>query len=236
MRCSRNGRAADVKKSVVLRLVVAASLAAGVAAAQSGSAARGGASSSDNLRMQDTSIEGERQTPDIFFVLPTGKGGNLSAPNRRDYTFEILSPVVKPWHEREETLNRTLARADDGTQRFDWNAALAAPPSAAAAPGTLGPASQDAALAEPPIEPVRVREMPDLPAAARSYPEAAAPAAAEEPEPVASAPEESSGSWFGGMLGGASEPEPEAPAAPQGPTYPVVGHTADGVPILGPSQ
>src|SRR5713101_3915480 len=64
---------------------------------------RGGGSDarSDSVRMPNVNIEGERQTPDIFFVFPTGKGGNLSAPRLRDYRSDILTPVVKPWLERD---------------------------------------------------------------------------------------------------------------------------------------
>lgn len=86
----------------------------------------------DNLRnMPNVSIEGERQTPDIFFVFPTGKGGNLSAPRFRDYGPDILDPLVKPWFERDQLVNPIPVQAASGP-KMDWQELFKAEPAAAA--------------------------------------------------------------------------------------------------------
>ena len=96
---------------------------------------------SENMKMPNVSIEGERQTPDIFFVFPTGKGGNLSAPRMRDYAADILEPVVKPWFEKDQAVNIT-ARVTSA-EKFNWDEALRSEPdripAAAAAPPPVAP-------------------------------------------------------------------------------------------------
>src|SRR5947209_16093041 len=106
MRCSRSAQGGNVFPTASLLALTLSwlSAATGVEAqssrgrasarASAGEEAGGGAGKADNMKMPSTSIEGERQTPDIFFVFPTGKGGNLSMPHLRDYGPDILDPVV----------------------------------------------------------------------------------------------------------------------------------------------
>ncbi len=135
MRSSRNARLASA--GVLPALVLAATFTAEARPLQRSSAAgRAAASSEDenadeearasSLRMRGTTIEGERQTPDIFFVLPTGKGGNLGGPYLRDYSYEILDPLVKPWFERDAMLE--VPKPEIQASRVDLDELLKAEP------------------------------------------------------------------------------------------------------------
>src|SRR5882724_3894006 len=99
MRCSKSARSAS---ALLLAAAVFGGAVASVAQTRSRASSSEGDDRSENMKMPNVSIEGERQTPDIFFVFPTGKGGNLSAPRMRDYAADILEPVVKPWLERDQ--------------------------------------------------------------------------------------------------------------------------------------
>jgi hypothetical protein len=124
----------------------------------------------ENMRMPGVSIEGERQTPDIFFVFPTGKGGNLSAPKVRDYGPDILEPVVKPWLERDEMVTRTPVQAAS-TQSFNWDEMMkSSPPPARVAPPAAPEAPPPPGQMPPPSLPP-----PAIPSEARSLPPAGAP-------------------------------------------------------------
>jgi hypothetical protein len=112
--------------------------------------------------MGDVTISGERQAPDIFFIMPTGKGGNISAPHRKDYSADILEPVVKPWLEKDQMIGPLAVRASV-SEPVDWKAALAEPPPPAPAP--------EAPIAAP------VRSQVGLPPAATSRPPPPPPAA-----------------------------------------------------------
>ena len=155
MRCSRNARPAS--RFLLAALVVGASSAA----------AQTRGDRSENMRMPGVSIEGERQKPDIFFVFPTGKGGNLSAPRLRDYAPDILDPVVKPWFERDQMVNPLPLEAA-AARKFDWDEALKSEPSRPA---------------EPVPTPAVVEPM--IPSQARSMPRAAEPAMPSVPPPPA---------------------------------------------------
>lgn len=149
----------------------------------------------ENMRMPNVSIEGERQTPDIFFVFPTGKGGNLSAPRFRDYSPDILDPVVKPWFERDQSVNPQLRVT--GGEKFDWDAALRSEPDRAPTPReAVEPPPQAAApmsgqLGGPSIPPPQIpsralslppTSQPQIPSEARSLPSTGQPSA---PAPAA---------------------------------------------------
>ncbi len=90
-------------------------------------------SSAPSLRMQDTAITGERQAPDVIFIVPTGKGGKARSPHLRDYGSEILEPVVKSWLEKEETVEPMAGRKAP-EEKFDWKAAFREQPRPSAPP------------------------------------------------------------------------------------------------------
>lgn len=224
MRSTKNVRDADVRgrRTLAIGALVAVALLAGPADAQTRRRASGtpprkapaaeqpaASGSGSSLRMQDTAIEGERQTPDIFFILPTGKGGNLQAPHRRDYSADILEPVVKPWLEKDAAVG-ALATRTTPTASVDWEAALAEP----APPPSVAPAPQ------PVLSPSRSRPAAQIPTSALSRPPPAAPAAAPPPPPRAAAPPPA--------------PPPPPPAYVLPPT--ASGATAEGVPILAPQD
>jgi hypothetical protein len=145
---------------------------------------RGGGEREDNMRMPNVSIEGERQTPDIFFVFPTGKGGNLSAPKFRDYGPDILEPVVKPWFERDQMVTHAQLQATS-TQTFDWDEALkSSPPRAAPPPGPppLGAPGAPPSL-PPPSMPNPSLPPPSIPSQALSLPRSAPNSAMPPPAP-----------------------------------------------------
>jgi len=143
MRCSKSGRVAS---AFLLAAIVG--LAAPSAAQQRGRSNEAD-ERSENMKMPNVSIEGERQTPDIFFVFPTGKGGNLSAPRMRDYAGDILEPVVKPWFERDQAVNPPAMVTS--AEKFDWEKAVGSEPERAPA----------AAAAPPP--PANVAPPPQMP-------------------------------------------------------------------------
>jgi len=139
MRCTRNVPVAIETAALILVLVLA-----GIADAQARrpSARRRTTpeakapptpTSAASLRMQETTLTGERQAPDMIFVVPTGKGGKLSSPHLRDYSGEIQEPVVKSWLEKEEIIGPMAAQTSP-SQRFDWKAALKAEPRRPAPP------------------------------------------------------------------------------------------------------
>jgi hypothetical protein len=154
----------------------------------SGGGESGGSAPSDIMKMPSTAITGERQTPDIFFVFPTGKGGDLSMPHLRDYGPDILEPVVKPWFEREQALGPSQIQAVTRQLSVDWKEALKrapppppreAAPEASSRPSLPAPSIPSSALSRPPPPP------PDSPIYQRPPP---AYGAAPTPPPVLAAP------------------------------------------------
>jgi len=133
MRCSKSARSASVV-ALVLATIVAGALPS--AAQQRGRSSETD-DRSENMKMPNVSIEGERQTPDIFFVFPTGKGGNLSAPRMRDYASDILEPVVKPWFERDQAVNPPAFVTS--AEKFNWDEALRSEPERAPAAAAVPP-------------------------------------------------------------------------------------------------
>jgi hypothetical protein len=95
---------------------------------------RGEDASSANLRMRETGIQGERQRPDVLFVIPTGRGGPIVSSRLRDYSYEIQEPVVKMWLEGELRIARGAPPSSAGID-FDWREAVEAAKSAPARPG-----------------------------------------------------------------------------------------------------
>src|SRR5438132_8501997 len=171
MRCSKNVRSVSLPVNARAGVALLASLLAwsGVATAQG----RGGDERQDNMRMPGVSIEGERQTPDIFFVFPTGKGGNLSAPKFRDYGPDILEPVVKPWMDRDQMVTRAQLQAAS-TRTFDWDEALKSSPAAPAPPAAPAVAAPVAPLPlPPPSMPNPALPPPSIPSQALSLPRSA---------------------------------------------------------------
>ncbi len=184
MRSSRNARLASA--GVLPALVLAATLTAEARPLQrSAGAGRAAASSEDesadeearasSLRMRGTTIEGERQTPDIFFVLPTGKGGNLGGPYLRDYSYEILDPLVKPWFERDAMLE--VPKPDLQASRVDLAELLKAEPP----PPPLSP--PPASEPEPAPQMIAPPAPLSIPSQARSLPPPASAPAPIEPLP-----------------------------------------------------
>jgi hypothetical protein len=145
----------------------------------------------DNMRMPNVSIEGERQTPDIFFVFPTGKGGNVSAPRFRDYRPDILDPVVKPWFERDEMVNAPTMQASAG-KTFDWDEALkSSPPPAAPPPAAAEAAAPPPPPAAPPMPESRPNVSlppPSIPSQALSLPRTTSPQPPQPQPPPPAAP------------------------------------------------
>ena len=178
MRCSKNVRSVSLPVNARAGVALMASLLAwsGVATAQD----RGGGERQDNMRMPGVSIEGERQTPDIFFVFPTGKGGNLSAPKFRDYGPDILEPVVKPWMDRDQMVTRAQLQAAS-TRTFDWDEALKSSPAAPAPPAAPAVAAPVAPL-PPPSMPNPALPPPSIPSQALSLPRSAPNSAMPPPE------------------------------------------------------
>jgi hypothetical protein len=134
--------------------------------------------------MRDTAIVGERPTPGIFFIVPTGKGRDLRAAHQRDYRGDILEPVVKPWLEKDQ--NVTLAgivHVSSGGD--DWRNALDAAAIAPAVPvsGAARPASRPA-MEVPPAALSRP-SAPALPPPSQARPAAPPPAS---PPPAAAPP------------------------------------------------
>lgn len=188
----------------------------------------------DAVRMPSTSIEGERQAPDIFFVVPTGRGGKLSAPYRRDYSAEIREPVVKSWLEKDASVH--LATVSAGGRSFDWNRAMAEAPRPAS-----GPIAVPARGSGPPSDVSRPAGVPPaLPAAALSAPPpmAAAPAPghfASASPPSSAVPPSGGGSAYAAPSAGPAPASIQRPSVNVGPS-PSDGGTSDGVPILVPPQ
>jgi len=194
MRCSRSARGGSaVRTAAILGLVLPWLAAATAVEAQSSRRRAGdeapGSEASDHMKMPSTSIEGERQTPDIFFVFPTGKGGNLSMPHVRDYGPDILEPVVKPWFEREQALGPSQIQEVVTTRSSDWKEALKSspPPPAPPAepppprPAVAPPAIPGQALSMPSSAvsaPANPPSAPATPPTAESLPRAAAPPSA----------------------------------------------------------
>lgn len=106
-------------------LVAAVSVAA--ATPLSGQTRSGAAQSpsSADLRMRETGIQGERQRPDVLFIIPTGRSGPIISPRLRDYGYEIQEPVVKMWLEGDLRIARNTSQAR-GTVDFDWREAVRA--------------------------------------------------------------------------------------------------------------
>jgi len=213
MRCFKNGRSANPKRGALFVAAVLASAASAAAQPRGGAGDRG-----ENMRMPNVSIEGERQTPDIFFVFPTGKGGNVSAPRFRDYGPDILDPVVKPWFERDEMVTPQAMQAA-ANRSFDWDEALKSSPPPAPAP---------AAAAPPPLPPAREPQPnvslppPSIPSQAFSLPRTTAP----QPPPPAAAPPPAAQPYYPSAPRSAYPPPP-APSQPS---------TSGSVPILVPPQ
>jgi hypothetical protein len=148
-----------------------------------------------SLRMRDTAILGERPTPDVFFVVPTGRPTASSPTYRRDYRSEILEPVVKPWLEKEGNLS--LASIEHvSTDPGGWTRAFGK----RAAPA-LGPTPVPVFRAPPPALPPGVftqseEAVPEspreaaggAPASVVSPPVTSAPAAPAVPPPAAEVP------------------------------------------------
>ena len=225
MHSFKNARSVSASVRTGAALLAALLAWSGVATAQD----RGGGERQDNMRMPGVSIEGERQTPDIFFVFPTGKGGNLSAPKFRDYGPDILEPVVKPWFERDEMVTRAQLQAAS-TRTFDWDEALKSSPAAPAPPAAPAVAAPVAPL-PPPSMPNPALPPPSIPSQALSLPRSAPNSAMPPPE----------------------MPAPAMPAAPSRPVsqplYPPGSRPlpaelppgyrpsdSDGVPVLVPPQ
>jgi len=170
MHCFKNVRSVSASVRTGAALLAALLAWSGVATAQG----RGGDERQDNMRMPGVSIEGERQTPDIFFVFPTGKGGNLSAPKFRDYGPDILEPVVKPWMERDQMVTRAQLQAAS-TRTFDWDEALKSSPAAPAPPAAAPVVA--APVAPPPLPPPSMPKPalppPSIPSQALSLPRSA---------------------------------------------------------------
>ena len=220
MRSIRNVRRAESRRPALLVVAAAAALAAvasvAVTHAQEEGARRG------SVQMRDTAILGERPTPDIFFIVPTGKGGNLRGPHRRDYRGEILEPVVKPWLEKDQ--NVTLAGIGHVTESGgDWRDAFDSEPVAPA-------------VRVPVPEPVRPAARPavDVPAAARSKP--VVPDVPPPPIPSQARPAAPPPSF---PPPAAAVPRPSFPPAavppPASPPPPPAASSGD-VPILVPPQ
>jgi hypothetical protein len=183
MHCFKNARSVSASVRTGAALLAALLAWSGVATAQG----RGGDERQDNMRMPGVSIEGERQTPDIFFVFPTGKGGNLSAPKFRDYGPDILEPVVKPWFERDQMVMRAQVQAAS-TRTFDWDEALKSSPAAPAPPAAPAVA---APVAPPPLPPPSMPNPalppPSIPSQALSLPRSAPNSEMPPPEMPAQA-------------------------------------------------
>jgi hypothetical protein len=130
--------------------------------------------------MQGTTIEGERQTPDIFFVLPTGKTGNVGGPHLRDYSYEIFDPVVKPWFEGDATLEVPRGAIQTSSSKVDFDEAMKPEPPPPAAPPVEAAAQAQPA---PALEPMpRVAAPPlSIPSQARSVPAPSSPPPASLP-------------------------------------------------------
>jgi hypothetical protein len=210
--------------NLLLRATVIAAAILSFAAHPAGAQARRAAPQQErasSLRMGDTTITGERPTPDIFFIVPTGKGGNLQSPHRRDYSSEILEPVVKPWLEKDQNVS-LVAVQHVASGSSDWKKALSSvervPPPPPPAPA--------------PLEPVRpaYRPAPEIPAAALSRPPLPAAPPPERfapppPPPVRPAP-----------VAAAPPPPPPSPPPPAAAPPPRPAPAYDSVPILVPPQ
>ncbi|MGH7897481.1 MAG: hypothetical protein ACREQQ_05985 [Candidatus Binatia bacterium] len=217
MRCSRNVRAGNAFRFALLGLALPWLWGPSAVEAQSSRrrAADDEAATADNMKMPSTSIEGERQTPDIFFVFPTGRGGNLSMPHVRDYGPDILEPVVKPWFEREQALGPSQIQTVTRQSTVDWKEALrSAPP----------PPPREQPLPESPARPSL--PAPSIPSSALSRPAAAAPPGSV---PVPPPPDSPIYQRPPPAYGVAPTPPPAyaAPPPAQPPTY-------RGVPVLPP--
>jgi hypothetical protein len=183
MHCFKNARSVSASVRTGAALLAALLAWSGVATAQG----RGGDERQDNMRMPGVSIEGERQTPDIFFVFPTGKGGNLSAPKFRDYGPDILEPVVKPWFERDQMVMRAQVQAAS-TRTFDWDEALKSSPAAPAPPAAPAVAAPVAPPPHPPpAMPNPALPPPSIPSQALSLPRSAPNSEMPPPEMPAQA-------------------------------------------------
>jgi len=215
-----------------------------------GQAQRGDDRKGTALRMGDTAIMGERPTPDIFFIVPTGKGGNLSAPHRRDYSSEILAPVVKPWLEKDQNV-RLAALEHVSRDSGDWKEALKAVPVARAAPPPevvrpSGPAPigiPEAARSggPPPVSGLPASPPPPIPPAARSYPPppsmpSAAPSYPASPPPAIPSAARSYPASPPPAIPSAARSYPAAPPPPAAQPPPAFMKTEEGVPILVPPQ
>lgn len=119
-----------IRRRVSVALVALAVFAALPLAAQT----RGQNESSANLKMRETGIQGERQRPDVLFVIPTGRTGPIVSRRLRDYSYEIQEPVVKMWLEGELRIARGAPPPTAGID-FDWREAVEAAKSAPARPG-----------------------------------------------------------------------------------------------------
>lgn len=219
MRCTRNVRAGIEIAAFVFVLAFAGVADAQARRAPSRRMAPPAAGASEpkpatapSLRMQDTTITGERQRPDVIFVVPTGKGGKLQSPHLRDYSGEILEPVVKSWLEKDQTIGPIAAQAAP-SWKLDWKSLLREEP--------RKPPPPPPPPAPPPSRPpsiVRPSSPPSPTAATGPFagepPSAPAPAAA----PPAEVPP--------------SRPPVSPPLAPK----PSGLTTAEGVPILVPPE
>ncbi len=183
MRCSRSARSASraalatrmsrarlvkTRNLSILGLAATALLAFGSPALAE--------SPDEKMAMPNVSIEGERQTPDIFFVFPTGKGGNVSAQRLKDYGPDILSPLVKPWFERDAMVNPTVAHVTS-EDKIDLAEALKeAPPKREEASGLVEQGRAGAPLGAAPSMPsLPSTGEPTIPAAALSLPRSSEP-------------------------------------------------------------
>jgi len=228
MRCSKSARGASAA------LLLTAAILGGAVPSDAQTRGRGRSAASqqeaqqndENMRMPNVSIEGERQTPDIFFVFPTGKGGDLSAPRMRDYANDILEPVVKPWFERDQAVNPS-AHVASNEKRFDWDEALRSEPDrpapAAAAANVPPPGMTAPSMPAPQVAP------PQIPSQATTQGQLGIPSQALSLPPQASSlPPPAPASSYP-----ATAPAPSYPA--QAPSYPSQATSSAGEPLTYPS-
>ena len=154
----------------------------------------------EKMSMPNVSIEGERQTPDIFFVFPTGRGNNVSAARVRDYGPDILSALVKPWFERDSMVDPVTAHVTSDEQINLAEVLKAEPPKQEppAAPIESMPNDRPVVSREPGIPAsalsLPATREPGIPSSALSRPSSAQPQIPPSARSLPSAPPQSSSS------------------------------------------
>lgn len=226
--------------TAVIALALVTIVAPSAGAQSSGRRSTAESEVGSNLRMGDTAILGERQTPDAFFIIPRGLGTGPKVAHRRDYSSDIQEPVVKTWLERSTSI-ASIATPRSSGESIDWQARLGGPaPERAIAEPEEAP-REEAAYDQELFGSDRYRSRdvarPEIPAEARS---ASPPADSSMPSEARSLPSESRSSSETRTASPflTSVPPPLPP--PREPAPPAPGFerqtSADGVPLLVPVQ